>query len=276
VLEIHDKSGEDETVSVVREPRRRWLVAAAAASVVIVAGVALAGGGEDGDPVDTATPATDTTTAAPTTPQDVLTLWDTDDVVLERGVYSIDPDGDDSTSLRVTFEIDADGWKSWMGAVKFSESSHIILSITTIDNLVREGCIDHAPADPPVGPTVDDLATALGGLAPFEVTKPASDVTVFGYPGQHLQWTVPDLAVVGSGDDRNFADCHSDVLHSWSAPNLDGSFYGYNGEPGRTEDFWILDVEGTRLVIITTASPAAPQEDLREMDAIFDSIQIEV
>jgi len=53
------------------------------------------------------------------------------------------------------------------------------------------------------------------------------------------------------------------------------AFYGYNGEPGRTEEFWILDVDGTRRVIEANWSPASPRKDVAEMRAILDSIWIE-
>lgn len=121
---------------------------------------------------------------------------------------------------------------------------------------------------------MDDLATALSQLEPFEVTAPATDVTLLGHPGKHLQLTVPDLPVTDTGNGRLFTDCFEGELHSWISANLGGSFWGYNGEPGRTEDFWILDVDGTRLVIETNSSPASSPQDLAEMDAIFDSIRI--
>jgi hypothetical protein len=91
---------------------------------------------------------------------------------LEPGTYSIDPDVDPSTLLRVVYEIPADGWERWIGAAKFSDAGHVGVSITTVTNLVSHGCRDHAWADPPVGPSVDDLAAALADLAPFRVTSP--------------------------------------------------------------------------------------------------------
>ena len=151
-----------------------------------------------------------------------------------------------------------------------------MLSITTVTNLVTDGCLDHTPLEPPVGPTVDDLATALSQLAPFEVTAPPTDVTLLGYPGKHLELTVPDLGFTGGGE-AQFADCLDGELHSWISPLNDNgatSFSGYDG-PGETEEFWILDVEGTRLVLVKFDSPQSSAEDLAERDAIFDSIRIE-
>lgn len=187
---------------------------------------------------------------------------------LESGRYFIDPDGDPATSMRVTYEIPEGGgeWGQWIGAARITDGPHTMLSITTITNVVRDGCTDHVPLDPPVGPTVENLATALSELAPFEVTAPPTDVMLFGYQGKHLELTVPKEGIAG---------CDSDELHSWVAPPLGGAFFGYNGpEPGLTEEFWILDVDGTRLVLVTNTSPDAPTEWIAERQAIIDSIRV--
>jgi len=153
-----------------------------------------------------------------------------------------------------------------------------MVSITTVTNLVRHGCRDHSWADPPVGPSVDDLAAALADLAPFRVTSPPKDVTIYGYSGKHLVWTVPGLPVEGEGDDLRFTGCIDGQLKSWVAPfdtsEPGDAFYGYTG-PGYVEEFWILDVEGTRLMIAAGTSPGSPSEDLAEREAILDSIRIE-
>ena len=195
---------------------------------------------------------------------------------LEPGTYFIDPDADPSTPLRVVYEVPAEGWSMWTGAVKFADDGHVGVSITTVVNLVRHGCRDHSWADPPVGPSVEDLAAALADLAPFRVTSPPKDVTIYGYSGKHLELTVSDLPVEGRGEDRRFTGCIDGVLNSWIAPEaLGGAFYGYNAEPGRTEEFWILDIESTRLMIEANWSPASPRKDVAEMRAILDSIRIE-
>ena len=79
---------------------------------------------------------------------------------------------------------------------------------------------------------------------------------------------MPELPAEGSGDDLRFTGCVDGTLKSWLA------FYGYSG-PGYGEEFWILDVEGTRLMIAAERSPGSPPEDLAELRAIVDSIQIE-
>src|ERR687897_1239966 len=135
---------------------------------------------------------------------------------LEPGTYSIDPDLDPSAPLRVVYEVPFEGWSMWIGAAKFADDGHVGVSITTVTNLVRHGCRDHSWADPPVGPSVDDLAAALADLAPFRVTSPPRDVTIYGYRGKHLKLTVPDLPVEVEGDDHRFK-CEEGNLKSWVA-----------------------------------------------------------
>jgi len=194
---------------------------------------------------------------------------------LEPGTYYIDPDLDPSTPLRVVYEVPV-GWRMWIGAA--NADGYALVSITTVTNLVRHGCRNHSWADPPVGPSVDDLSTALADLAPFRVTSPPEDVSIYGYAGKHLELTVPHLPFVeGEADDGFFVGCTDASLKSWVAAidtEPGDAYYGYTG-PGYTEEFWILDVEGTRLMIAAGRSPGSPSEDLEEQGAILDSIRIE-
>lgn len=208
------------------------------------------------------------------TAQDIMRLPDFGP--LEPGTYYIDPDDDPSTPLRVVYDIAADDWAQWIGAVKFhGKDGHVGVSITTVTNLVRHGCRDQSPLDPPVGPSVDDLAAALADLAPFRVTSPPTDVTMLGYRGKHLELTVPDLPVERTPEGLEFPECEDRNLTSWFSPwdPVEG-FFGHSG-PGYTEEFWILDVEGTRLVIVAHTTPKAPAADIAEGRAVIDSIRIE-
>jgi hypothetical protein len=190
---------------------------------------------------------------------------------LEPGRYFIDPDGDPATSMRVTYEIPDDGgaWEKWIGASRISGGPNTMLSIAMVSNVVRHGCTDHEPLDPAVGPSIDDLATALTQLAPFEVTSPPREVMLFGYEGKHVALTVPDI---------DFSTCTGGVLDGWISPLLGANggeaFFGYGPEAGLTEEYWILDVDGARLVIITNTSPDAPAEWIAQRQAIIDSIRI--
>jgi hypothetical protein len=121
-------------------------------------------------------------------------------------------------------------------------------------------------------------ANGLAALAPFQVTSAPEDVTIYGYTGKHLELTVPDLPVDGVGDHGHFTGCTDGDLKSWVAPfdtaEPGDVYYGYTG-PGYTEEYWILDVEGTRMMIAAERSPGSPSEDIAERDTILDSIRIE-
>jgi hypothetical protein len=217
---------------------------------------------------------TTTSTTAPDGPKDIADYSFDDQLV--PGTYFIDPDLDPSTPLKVTFEIAADGWSGGVGGpAKFQPQGLTAVAMVNVDNVAAAACEGPAPKDPAVGATVGDLATALSGLSPFEATEPPTDVTLLGHQGKHLKITVPDLKLSGSGDTAEYADCVNGNLYTWIQSGADEPFFGYNAEPGRYDEDWILDVDGTRLMIAVNTSPAMPAEDRAEAQAIIDSITFE-
>jgi hypothetical protein len=112
--------------------------------------------------------------------------------------------------------------------------------------------------DPPVGPTVDDLATALATQPQRGESVPV-DVTIDGYQGKMIELSVPD--------DINFADCDNGQFHSW-----EGRFHQ---APGQIDRIYILDVGGQRLLIDANFVPGTSEAALAEHQAVFDSIQLE-
>ena len=86
---------------------------------------------------------------------------------------------------------------------------------------------------------------------------------------------MPDLPVESDGEHGDFVGCVGGNLASWILAGQEGEpFFGYT-VPGYTEEFWILDVEGTRLMIAAERTPGSPPEYLAEQRAILDSIRIE-
>jgi hypothetical protein len=100
-------------------------------------------------------------------------------------------------------------------------------------------------------------------------------VSAFGYSGKHLEIAVPTSVTwkVIAGTPL-FTDCYQGVLRTWIDRQLSYAYYGYTA-PGDTEEFWILDVEGTRVVIAALRSANASADMLAEQQAILDSIVIE-
>ena len=113
-----------------------------------------------------------------------------------------------------------------------------------VDNLYVDPCDAAAGRrDPPIGPSVDDLVTALSTQPEFEATAPV-DVTVGSFSGKRIELTALD-----SG-----ADCAA-------ADPFTAGASGAALEPGETSALNILDVEGVRLVLVVLDDPKQPDPD---------------
>jgi hypothetical protein len=113
--------------------------------------------------------------------------------------------------------------------------------------------------DIPVGPTVDDLVQALQEQTAYEASDPV-DVVVGGYAGQRVDIVSP----TGPFD----AGCDEGVWRFW-----DGEIYAQG--PANRWQTNILDVDGTRLVIVVQDFPGTTAADRAELDAVVDSMVIE-
>jgi hypothetical protein len=85
--------------------------------------------------------------------------------------------------------------------------------------------------------------------------------------------TVPDLAFERSDDGNTFTDCTDGELWSYIGKPLSFANHSYS-HPGQVEEIWLLDVDGTRLMIATMRSPGSSEGDLAELRSILESIDI--
>ena len=115
--------------------------------------------------------------------------------------------------------------------------------------------VDTLP-DIEVGPTADDFADALAAHPLLDVTTPA-EVKLGGYSGTYLDLQVPsDISACTAG------------YFPWGP-----AFYA-QGSSHRWH-IWSLDVDGVRVVIQSGDFPGTLPQDLAEMHAIIESIQIQ-
>jgi hypothetical protein len=123
-------------------------------------------------------------------------------------------------------------------------------------NLFSDPCLTdaNAAADIPVGPTVDDLVTALVEHPKLDVTAPV-DVTLAGYSGKYLDLTTPD-----------------DISKCARYFPMDHHIYAQG--PAQRWHMWILDVEGVRVLVETNDYPDTPPGVLAEEPAIVHSLVI--
>ena len=117
-------------------------------------------------------------------------------------------------------------------------------------------------ADPPVGPTVDDLANAFAEQVGSDPSGP-SDVTLVGFSAKRIELTAPA--------DLDMATCDEAAYSVWG-----GDARVTADVAGEVTVVHILDVEGDRLpyVMRTWHRPDASAEDLAELEAMLASSRI--
>jgi hypothetical protein len=120
--------------------------------------------------------------------------------------------------------------------------------------------------DPPVGPTVGDVAAALVEQAgPIDATS--SDATLGGNRGKKVEFSIPS--------DFDHSSCDEGVYSRWEAASEPGDLGGWIYGGGQREAVYIIDVDGQRLVIDTMSLPGASAADLAEFNQILASIRFE-
>ena len=162
--------------------------------------------------------------------------------------------------VRLTFEV-PDGTTAWAYT---SAGSQINLgtpswevSFEIVENVVADPCSTEQ-LDPPVGPGVDDLVSALSGLDGFEAT-PATDVAIDGYDGKQFVLTAPAEGEAACGE-----------MFTWSTTTRQ------NGV-GASEvaEIQIVDVAGVRLLVALAYAPPLSSAERSQVDVILDSVQLE-
>jgi len=233
----------------------RYGIAAAAVVLAVVIGINFlsdpnVGGGPDST-------ATQTPTATPNAAVGTAEL-PFGDHPLNAGTYSLEP----SFPVRITFEV-PEGWTSCSSGVVEQcvrggpeDLSGAGVSFLIVDNVIADPCGPYnLLLDPPVGPSVEDLVTAISNLDGFEATAPM-DVTVDGFQGK--QFTVTAPAVPG---------CE---LKTWVTANRTNGVGA-----AEINELRILDVDGVRVLIIDTYFPEQSEESRSAVNQVLASIQIE-
>ena len=175
---------------------------------------------------------------------------------LQPGTYTL------AHGLNATMTVPA-GWGNLdqRGVVKDSDGSSFMAVVfwpfpTDFNEVYSDPCDwSTTVIEPPVGPTVDDLANALAAQAMRGDADP-TEVTVDGFHGKYLDMSVPS--------EIDFGDCDDGEFRSWAGRFHQG--------PGQIDRVYILDVDGQRQVLIAHHMPATSAADLAEQQAVFESI----
>jgi hypothetical protein len=183
----------------------------------------------------------------------------------ETGTYvlpTLDPDFD--ASYRITMDL-LDGYGPVEGGpVVFGTDNGQGISAWTVGNVYAEPCRWVGTLlDPPIDSSVDGLVAGLESQKSRHASA-ATDVTLDGFTGKFMEVAVPARI--------DLADCHDGQFRIWVDPTFEGARWL---EPGQRDLLWIVDVEGTRLVIDAALGPETTPQDRADRIQMVESIRIE-
>ena len=256
-------------------------LAAAAVIAVVLIGTQLLGSptGGLGGPGDEPTPSP-TSTPAPTqsssawtgTPEGPFVITNTD------------------SPVQTTVNVATSGWYPLPGLDALSKNDDGLDPPETVGvallawafpagtgiNVYGDPCqwVSSIPETPATTP--DEIAAAFAAQASTDATAPV-DVTVGGFAGKAVTLHVPmSFDSPDATREEKFADCDGDAF----------AFYGLEGEPetdhvrnaqgaGQIDELWILDVDGSIVILDAAYGRAAPADLVDELQALAESATFE-
>ena len=234
----------------------KFAIAAAAVVVVALVGINLLPGGSGPGGPATSPSAAPSSTPLPSPAAASPRPLEND--ALTAGRYSLP-----RFPLGISFEVPA----GWSGCSENEVEQGVclgslnevrgIVGFSIVENVVTDPCASpRTLLVPAVGPSVDDLVTAISNLKGFEVTT-LVDYTLDGFHGKQFTLTTPTTATCAD-------------YGTWAtALRINGM------GPGEINDVRILDVGGARLLIANAYGPGQPAEDKAAVQQVVDSVQIE-
>jgi hypothetical protein len=168
--------------------------------------------------------------------------------------------------VRFSFRLATSGWEQF-GTISINKSivgpqgaEAMIFWASFPEGDQAEPCADLLNTS--LGPSAADLAAAVATAPGTELVAGPSDVTVGGLPAKHVV-----LAV------REDAGCDPGYFYTWQDVWWGALWPGTNA--GDTIRVWIVDVDGTRLLIEAETTTEADSGLEQEIEQIIDSIRFE-
>jgi len=181
---------------------------------------------------------------------------------LPVGVYRVDADGHQATTLSATFTAGGDRWFGFDGGVgrnKTGTDDYTVgLIIAEVSQVNAGGCgaewIDVSGAA--------EIASALANMQEVAVHEQVAVVptTAFGYPAYHLTIGIPS--------------CARGQYLAWRGPNWDERSYNAGGSPNAVLEYWVLDVNGVAVLIEASWHDNSDVVDRVALWAVIGSLEI--
>lgn len=225
-------------------------IAIAAVTVVAVAIVGynvLPGGSGPGGPTPTPTP---TATAAPVNFSSVSEGG----TLLTPGTYVITL----FPPVRIVFDV-PEGWaKGRYDWAIFSETSAASVAFMTVTDLIADPCAAE-PAIRTIGTSIADLLAGLEDTPGIEL-GPSTPTILDGRPAQRLEITLRDGWACDAAQPALF--------------DIPGAEHFAAPGPGEPLPVWLVDVDGTRVLIAYLANDSPPA-NVGEAEAIIEGVRFE-
>ena len=180
----------------------------------------------------------------------------------EPGTYVIG----DPFEVDVTLQFPTTGWRLWNTAITSKVAPFYKISpdppglgliLVDVDNVYANACkTSQRLLDPPLGASVDDLVRALSSQ-PYTNASAATDVVISGYSGKHLEYSF------------TLENPSCPALARWPTQSGDRQAI-----PTERDELWILDVDGTRLVLDLFSFPTTDKALIEEARGIVETMII--
>lgn len=220
-------------------------------------------GGSGGPPATVTPTATIAPTEAPTPTSTAVRSLPPGS--LEPGTYRIDDPGDTAVPYTVTVPA---GWSGRSDGYVFKNGDapgELGLSPFNVTHVYTDAC-DAEGTLTAIGPTVDDLLVALAEQDGSDASSPV-DVVVGGYPAKQVAMSIAD------GLDTSMCRYPDEGIQIWADPAETGFFAIPVEDEARAWPAYIVDVDGSRAVLLTSAPDASSSPgDIAELEAIVASI----
>jgi len=171
-------------------------------------------------------------------------------------------DLDFDTTYRVTMDL-VDGYVGGDNFVVRGTDSGQGIGAWTVGNVYAEPCHWHGTLlAPPIDPSVSGLVAGLTSQRGRQASA-ATDTSLDGFTGKFMELTVPARI--------DLAHCNHGQFRTWVDP-AGGPRYL---EPGQRDLLWIVDVDGSRLVIDAALGPDTTDQDRADRIQMVESIRID-
>jgi hypothetical protein len=177
---------------------------------------------------------------------------------LEPGTYAFDTNFD--AQYQVSIDVPAGYQGAGFGVLKNGRNETSV-SAWVVGDVYEDVCDNTSLVDPATVASAEGVAAALADQKHMQISAP-TDVTLDGYRGTYMERTLPP-----SIRDR----CDLGQYNVWSDTAGSGRWLTHVGQH---DLLWVLDVDGSTLVIDASIDADSPASDRTEVLEMVDSIRI--